>query len=170
MQRSAALPCVALATAILLVACGPRQAGGETRPAVIPWIATVAGPPPTATPRPTPTPLAMRFCVAADLVLRAGRTGAAAGTTYTTFVFTNRSTTECQLQGVPLVQLLDSLGRPVAASQDNLPGGDGGPVALLPGVTDGGGITPPVPGQAQVSVGIASVLCVARPGTALAVG
>lgn len=170
MQRSVALGYAALAASILLVACGPRQAGGDTRPAVIPWIATVAGPPPTPSPRPTPTPLAMRFCVAADLALRAGRAGAAAGTGYTTLVFTNRSTTECQVQGVPLVQLLDSVGRPLAASQDSVPGGDGGPVELLPGVTDGGGITPAVPGQAQLSVGIATVLCLARPGTALAVG
>ena len=169
MQRSAALPYAALATAILLVACGPRQASGDTRPAIIPWIATVAGPPPTATPQPTPTPLAMRFCTATDLALRAGRTGAAAGTAYTTFVFTNRSATECQLQGVPVVQLLDAVGRPVVASQDSVPAGDGGPVALLPGVTDGGGITPAIPGQAQLSVGIASILCLARPGTALAV-
>lgn len=170
MQRSTALPYAALATAILLVACGPRQAGGATRPAVIPWIATVAGSPPAPSPSPTPTPLAVRFCVAADLGMREGRTGAAAGTEYTTLVFTNRSTTECQLQGVPLVQILDSAGRPIVASQEILAGGDGGPVALLPGVTDGGGITPAVPGQAQLSVGIASVLCLPRPGTALAVG
>jgi hypothetical protein len=169
MQRSAALPYAALATAILLTACGPRQAVGGTRPAIIPWTATVPGPPPTPSPPPTPTPLAMRFCVAADLAIREGRTGAAAGTSYTTFVFTNRSATECQLQGVPLVQVLDSVGRPVVASQDNLPGGDGGPVALLPGMTDGGGITEAIPGQAQLSVGIASVLCLPRAGTALAV-
>lgn len=170
MQGSLTLRCAALATSILLVACGPRLAGGNTRPAVIPWIATVAGPLPTPSPRPTPTPLAMPFCVAADLSLRAGSRGAAAGTGYTTLVFRNRSTTKCQLQGVPLVQLLDSLGRPLTTSQDSLPRGDGGPVALLPGVTDGGGITPAVPGQAQLYVGIASVLCMPRPSTALAVG
>lgn len=112
----------------------------------------------------------MRYCQAADLNLRAGRGGVAAGTGYRTLVFTDRSSTDCQLQGVPLVQLLDSVGRPLTASQDRLAGGDGGPVALLPGVTDGGGITPAVPGQAQLSVGIASVLCMARPSTALAVG
>lgn len=170
MQGSVTLRCAALATSILLVACGLRPAGGDTQPGVIPWISTAAGPVPTPTPTPTPTPLAMRYCQAADLSLRAGSGGAAAGTGYRTLVFTNRSTTECQLQGVPLVQLLDSVGRPLTASQDRLSGSDGGPVALLPGVTDGGGITPAVPGQAQMSVGIASVLCMPRPSTALAVG
>ncbi len=163
MQRSVTLRCAALATSILLVACGPRPAGGDTRPAVIPWISTAAGPEPTPTPTPTPTPLAMRYCQAADLSLRVGRTGAAAGTWYTTFVFTNRSSTQCQLQGVPLVELLDSAGQPLFTSQASLPGGDGGPVGLLPGITDGGGVAPAVAGQAQLSVGIASVLCMPRP-------
>ncbi len=170
MQGSATLRCSALAVSILLVACGPRPAGGDTRPAVIPWISTAAGPEPTPTPTPTPTPLAMRYCQAADLSLRAGRTGAAAGTWYATFVFTNRSSTQCQLQGAPLLERLDSAGRPLTMSQTSLAGSDGSPVALVPGITDGGGEAPAVAGQAQLFVGFASVLCMARPSAALAFG
>jgi hypothetical protein len=116
-----------------------------------------------------PTPLAMRYCQAADLSLRVGRTGAAAGTWYTSFIFTNRSSTPCQLQGVPIVQLLDAGGTPFSVQQSSLSADDQYPVALIPGTADTGGITPAVAGQAQLDVGIASVLCLPRPSTTLAV-
>jgi uncharacterized protein DUF4232 len=135
---------------------------------VIPWISTVAGPAPTPSPPSPPTPLAMRYCQAADLSLRVGRTGAAAGTAYTSFVFTNRSSTPCQLQGVPVVLLLDAGGRTLATSQE-AGGGTATPVALLDGVTDGGGQSPAVAGQGDLEVGIASVLCLPRPSTTLAI-
>ena len=115
-----------------------------------------------------PTPLAMRYCQAADLSLRVGRTGAAAGTWYTSFVLINRSSTQCQLQGVPIVQLLDAAGRTLAVSGE-LGGGDASPAALLPGITDGGGQMPSVAGQGDLEVGIASVLCLPRPSATLAI-
>jgi hypothetical protein len=114
------------------------------------------------------TPLAMRYCQAADLTLRVGRSGAAAGTWYTSFIFTNRSSTQCQLLGVPIVQLLDAAGRILAVSGE-LGGGGASPAALLPGITDGGGQTPAIAGQADLEVGIASVLCLPRPSTTLAI-
>ncbi len=159
-----------LALVMLMAACGPRSApaGGETRPAVIPWISTAAGPAPTPSPRPMPTPLAMRYCQAADLSLRVGRSGAAAGTWYTSFIFTNRSSTQCQLQGVPIVQLLDSAGRTLSVSNE-LGEGGAAPVALVPGITDGGGQTSAAAGQGDLEVGIASVLCLPRPSTTLAI-
>jgi hypothetical protein len=115
-----------------------------------------------------PTPLALRYCQSSDLSLRVGRSGAAAGTAYTSFILTNRSSTQCQLQGVPIVQLLDAAGRTLSISHEL---GEGGvaPVALLPGVTDGGGQTPAVVGQGDLEVGIASVLCLPRPSTTLAI-
>jgi hypothetical protein len=115
-----------------------------------------------------PTPLTMRYCQAADLSLRIGRSGAAAGTTYTSFIFTNRSSTQCQLQGVPILQLLDSAGQPLSVPELNLASGDQYPVAVIPGVADTGGITSAVSGQAQLQVGIASVLCLPRPSSTLA--
>lgn len=162
---------VAAVSAILLVACGPRPtaSSGDARPAVIPWIAARAGPEPTPSPTPVPTPLAIRYCASLDLSLRVGRTGAAAGTDYTTMVLTNRSSTPCQLQGIPIVRLLDAAGQPLAGSQDAPPWGDGGPVALTPGIRDGGGESAAAAGQAQITVAIASVLCLPRPATALVI-
>jgi len=170
MQSSTIRPATLALVMLLLAACGPRPApaGGDTRPAVIPWISTVAGPAPTPSPAPTPTPLAMRYCQAADLSLRVGRTGAAAGTAYASFILTNRSSTQCQLQGVPVVLLLDATGRTLATSQE-AGGGTAAPVALVPGVTDSGGQAPAVAGQADLVVGIASVLCLPRPSTTLAI-
>jgi len=153
----------ALALAMLMAACGPAPAGGDTRPAVIPWISTPAGPAPTPSPRPTPTPLAMRYCQASDLSLRVGRTGAAAGTSYTSIIFTNKSSTQCQLQGVSTVQILDAAGQPLSPPQTTLDFNDSSPVALFTGVHDRGGIMPAVVGQAQLTVGIPSAQCQARP-------
>jgi hypothetical protein len=105
----------------------------------------------------------MRYCQAADLSLRVGRTGAAAGTSYTSFVFTNRSSTQCQLQGVPIVQILDASGQALSPPQGTLDFNDFSPVALFTGVQDQGGIMPAVVGQAQLTVGIPSAQCQARP-------
>jgi hypothetical protein len=110
-----------------------------------------------------PTPLAMRYCQASDLSLRVGRTGAAAGTSYTSFVFTNKSSTQCQLQGVPIVQILDAAGQPLSSPQTTLDFNDPSPVALFTGVQDQGGIMPAVVGQAQLTVGTPSAQCQARP-------
>jgi hypothetical protein len=104
----------------------------------------------------------MRYCQAADLSLRVGRTGAAAGTSYTSFVFTNRSSTQCQLQGVPIVQILDASGQALSPPQGTLDFNDSSPVALSTGVQDQGGIMPAVVGQAQLTVGIPSAQCQAR--------
>jgi len=154
---------------MLLAACGPRPApaAGDTRPAVIPWIPTAAGAAPTPSLRPMPTPLTMRYCQAADLSLRVGRTGAGLGSAYTSIIFTNGSSTPCQLQGVPTVRVLDAAGQVLSPPQTELDFNGPEPVELSPGVRDQGGIAPAVIGQAQLTIRRPSLECSPRPSATL---
>ena len=150
-----------LALAVVLAACGPWPApAGDARPAVIPWISTAAAPEST----PTPTPLAMPFCRAGDLSVRVGRGGLSGDTPV---IFTNRGSTACQLQGIPRVRLLDSSGQVLSPLPTAMDVADEAPVNLSPGVRDGGGTTPPVVGQAQLTIFLPSDLCLPRPSVKL---
>ncbi|HYS01041.1 MAG TPA: DUF4232 domain-containing protein [Candidatus Eisenbacteria bacterium] len=150
-----------LALATVLAACGPWPApAGDARPAVIPWISTVAAPEPT----PAPTVLAMPFCQAADLSVRVGRSGLSGDTSV---IFTNRGSTACQLQGIPRVRFLDSSGQVLSPLPTPMLITETAPVELGTGVHDGGGIGPAVAGQAQLRVLMPSNLCLARPSVEL---
>ena len=118
-----------LALATVLAACGPWPApAGDARPAVIPWISTVAAPEPT----PAPTVLAMPFCQAADLSVRVGRSGLSGDTSV---IFTNRGSTACQLQGIPRVRFLDSSGQVLSPLPTPMIITETAPVELGTGVT-----------------------------------
>jgi hypothetical protein len=144
-----------------LAACGPWPApAGDARPAVIPWISTVAAPEPT----PAPTVLAMPFCRAPDLSVRVGRSGLSGDTSV---IFTNRGSTACQLQGIPRVRLLDSSAQVLSALPTAMDVADEAPVELRPGVRDGGGTTPAVVGQVQLTIFMPADLCLARPSVKL---
>ena len=116
-----------------------------------------------------PTPLAMRFCQAGDLSPRVGRTGVGLGSAYTSIIFTNRSSTACQLQGVPVLQLLDASGQLLPQPATQQYSNDSPPVALLPGVADTGGITPPLDGQAEITVRMPTAVCLPRPSASLVI-
>jgi hypothetical protein len=144
-----------------LAACGPWPApAGDARPAVIPWISTAAAPEST----PTPTLLAMPSCRAGDLSVRVGRSGLSGDTSV---IFTNRGSAACQLQGIPRVRLLDSSGQVLSALPTAMDVADQAPVELRPGVRDGGGTTPAVVGQAQLTIFMPADLCLPRPSVKL---
>lgn len=149
-----------LALAMVLAACGPWPLPADARPSVIPWISTAAAPEPTL----APTPLAMPFCRAGDLSLRVGRGGVSGDTPV---IFTNHSSTACQLQGIPRVRLLDRSGQVLPPLSTAMDIADEAPVELSAGVRDGGGITPAVAGQAQLTVFMRSDLCLPRPSAKL---
>ncbi|HYS01040.1 MAG TPA: DUF4232 domain-containing protein [Candidatus Eisenbacteria bacterium] len=109
----------------------------------------------------------MRFCQAGDLTLRVGRTGVGLGSAYTSIIFTNRSSSTCQLQGVPRVRVLDAAGQVLSPPQAELDFNGPEPVELSPGVRDQGGIAPAVIGQAQLTIRRSSLECLPRPSATI---
>jgi hypothetical protein len=104
----------------------------------------------------------MPFCRAGDLSVRVGRTFGD-----TAVIFTNLASTACQLQGIPRIRLLDNSGQVLSPVPTGSLITGAAPVELSAGVRDGGGITPPVAGQAQLRVFLPSTLCLARPSVKL---
>jgi hypothetical protein len=82
-------------------------------------------------------------------------------------VFTNRSATACQLQGVPMVRVLDAAGQVLSPPPQQLDFNGLAPVELRPGVRDGGGITPAAVGQAQLTIGRPTLECSPRPSATI---
>jgi len=101
----------------------------------------------------------MRNCTARDLSIRLGRVGAAAGTTYTSYVFTNKGKTVCQLYGFPVVSFRDPSGEAVPVPVGNYPVMPY-PVAVLTGIPEGDDRTPAVSGQAVLTLTMRSGPCV----------
>ena len=106
----------------------------------------------------------MPLCRAGDLSVRVGRGGLSGDTPV---IFTNRGSTACQLQGIPRVRLLDSSGQVLSPLPTAMDIADMAPVELSADVRDGGGITPVVAGQAQLTVFMPSDLCLPRPSVKL---
>ncbi|HEY8653287.1 MAG TPA: DUF4232 domain-containing protein [Dermatophilaceae bacterium] len=94
--------------------------------------------PPTSTPTRSPsstasnTPESVATCLSSQLSLSSGPSGAAAGSIYTTFFFTNTADTPCVVRGFPGVSLLNDAGGIVGqpATRD---GSEGPSVRLAPG-------------------------------------
>ncbi|MFD1146432.1 DUF4232 domain-containing protein, partial [Saccharothrix hoggarensis] len=73
---------------------------------------------------------AVATCRSADLDVRFGAVGGAAGTTYREVVLTNRSPYRCVLRGFPGVSYVDANGDQVGAAA--VRSGDRGPLLTLP--------------------------------------
>ncbi|MFD7655799.1 DUF4232 domain-containing protein [Actinosynnema sp. NPDC059797] len=69
-------------------------------------------------------------CRSADLDVRFGHVGGAAGTTYREVVLTNRGPATCVLRGYPGVSYVDAAGRQVGAAAVRV--GERGPLLTLP--------------------------------------
>ena len=86
-------------------------------PGVVAWVnrpAPAYSPPPQ--PSPTPYPTSAAPCLASQLRVSAGPSGAAAGNELEGFAFTNTSRTTCLLGGRPRVTGINAAGRRVAIS------------------------------------------------------
>ncbi len=140
------MTCVAYGS-LLVAACGTVHPMGAQTP-VIPWISTVAGPPPAPTPANTTTNLPA--CHAADLSVQSGRVGLGAGTTYKSFVLAARAHASCSLDGFPAVHLLDAKGGSVLVPVSSM-GDTATPVEL-------GGAR-----QAVLTFGWSTTMCVSDP-------
>jgi hypothetical protein len=105
----------------------------------------------------------MPFCQAAELSVRIGRTGAAAGTEWTDLVFTDVGATPCQLMGVPALTFRDGSGAQAAPVNSLATDTSSEPVALAPGVPAGLARSDAAAGQAYLMMGVPSILCLAKP-------
>ena len=150
----------------------PRSTPAQTpRPspsgAVVPWIATPAGPEPTPTPLPTPSspPAGLQVCRSSDLISHPGPGGAGLGHYAVPLIFTDRGVIPCTLSGFPAsVQFFDAHGRRV--TQYRIALADGGYVTpyanagveLLPGIASRGP-NDPVKGQSYLLLQMDNPMC-----------
>lgn len=151
----------------LFTACG----GATITPAtdVIPWSPVMAGPIPSPSPTPANAP-ALRACMASDISVRLGRTTAGGGTTFRSIVFTNVSSTQCGLDGLPTVVPLDGTGAAVTIPESELdPNSPSGAIALGVGISQGVANSPASAGQGVLVIGLATDMCIGRPIAALTV-
>jgi hypothetical protein len=111
---------------------------------------------------PVPSAAAQRVCHAADLGAVVGQAGAASGgQTGARFVFANRSSTSCTLQGIPGIQLLDPAGTVIPTTSTIPSPADSMPViSLAPGHVPPSSLPPAYkdPGANQPRSGEAEML------------
>lgn len=94
--------------------------------------------PPTSAPTSSPsstasnTPGSVATCLTSQLSLSSGPSGAAAGSVYTTFFFTNTAGAPCSIRGFPGVSLLNDAGN-IVGQPATREGSEGSSVRLAPG-------------------------------------
>src|SRR5450631_143505 len=116
------LPLVLL-TAACSGSSSPSAAASTTAPvtvAVTPTAAAVATATPTVS-RATSPAASAPTCRTAQLSLRLGKGGAAAGTAYQPIVFTNHGSSTCALRGYPGVAFVASTGGQVGSAAKHNP-------------------------------------------------
>ena len=152
-----------------LSACGYGPAS-STSGNPIPWVATKAGPPPTAQ-SPTPSTVNLPACSAQELGARLGPASAGAGTTYRQIVVSNLGTNECQLAGTPAIEVFDMMGSRVPAPVSSIVQPPiTGSVALVPGVAAGPEASPATQGQALLVLAWPSNMCLTRDIASASIG
>ncbi|NMM22231.1 MAG: DUF4232 domain-containing protein [Phycicoccus sp.] len=126
------------AAAVLVAVAVPVFVIGHDNNSPAPTSPSSSAPTSTPSSSPTPTPTAsdttgsVATCLTSQLSLGSGPSGAAAGSTYTTFFFTNTAGTPCAVRGFPGVSLLNDAGSMVGqpATRD---GSEAPTVRLAPG-------------------------------------
>jgi hypothetical protein len=143
---------VLFALPLLLVACG-APAPAKTNPAaeVVPWTATPASLEPIEDSLPVPD--GTRRCAASDLTVNFGNPDALTGGSLTaSLITTNHSNTPCVVAGRPGLAALGPDGRRLGVPVTKLDIPAPERVLLLPGVTQPSPHSPPVAGQAWLTL------------------
>lgn len=138
---------LALLAVLAVAGCSSGSSGGTTNTGATTGLPTTSTTPsatesvsPTASPSPTPTPTfsttvkATHRCATSDLALSLGQGQGAAGSTFVSVVFTNKSSKPCTLYGYPGVSFLDSSGKQLGVPSVHS-GGEEGVVTLAPNAT-----------------------------------
>jgi hypothetical protein len=134
----------ALAVAALLSACGALHPLASAQSAVVPWLPLPADmtPRPVASPQAVPVPPGTPICAASELEgAFTGRNGAG-GHALESFAFSARGVKACQVEGTPVITLLDAAGHDLGFKNRApfFPNEVSGPALVLPG---------PVPFEAE---------------------
>jgi hypothetical protein len=126
----------------MLAACSSTTSTPSASAATVPQSPTaIVSLSPAPAPTPTPTPTLEPFlapvgptCAVSQLNMRAGTSGAGAGSAATVLVFTDTGGARCTLRGTPVVRFLDRAGQVVKMVVVDQPGGFFPPVPPLTGV------------------------------------